>query len=166
MNYNSAKQIIQSESYLNEADSSIIRRKGNPIQFLGVDGNIDADGNVNVDSNVDDGSTIQRKDHFLDVLEDINLENSFNPRKVTNFGILEDVKYRRTIRRKRNFFDVLEKRNVYDHTKKGDIAYEAIGLFTKEKVDRYCMTQQNRGTEAMRKKIDKDAMSICDLYWY
>ena len=164
MNYNAAKQIIQSESYLNAADSSIIRRKGNPIEFLedsNVDNDVDLNGDVDgivdaningdvdpvVDANVDDIRTILRTENF-------------------DFDILEEVEDRRKIRRKRNLFDILEERNVYDHANKGDIAYEAIGLFTEEKVDRYCMTQHNRGMEAMWKKIDRDAKSICDLYWY
>jgi hypothetical protein len=109
MNYNQAKQIVQSESYLNAADQSIIRRKGVLFDSL--------------------------EDNDVDNIIQINLET-------------------------------LNERNIHEHFQKGDIAYEALGLFTEEKVDRYCMTQQNRGSEAMMKKIDKDANSICHLYWY
>ena len=109
MNYNQAKQIVLSESYLNAADSSIIRRKADLFNSL-------------VDIDVD--NFIQRN------------------------------------------FKSFNERNVHDNFQRGNIAFEALGLFTKEKVDRYCMAQQDRGSEAMMKKIDKDTKSICHLYWY
>jgi hypothetical protein len=70
------------------------------------------------------------------------------------------------IRRKGDFVETLKDRNVHNQFQKGDIAYEAMGLFTREKVDRYCMVQQNKGSVAMVKKIDKDTKQICHLYWY
>jgi hypothetical protein len=108
MNYNQAKQIVQSESYLNAADRSIIRRKG----------------------------------VLFDSLEDSDGANIIQIN-----------------------FETFNERNIHEHFQKGDIAYEALGLFTEEKVDRYCMSQQNRGSETMMKKIDKDTNSICNLYW-
>jgi hypothetical protein len=54
--------------------------------------------------------------------------------------------------------------NSFENVKKGDIAYEVMGLFNEEKIDRYCKTEQDRGVAARNKKIDKDTMSICDLY--
>ncbi len=54
--------------------------------------------------------------------------------------------------------------NSFEHVMKGDIAYEVMGLFAEEKIDRYCKTEQDRGVAARNRKIDKDTMSICDLY--
>jgi hypothetical protein len=48
------------------------------------------------------------------------------------------------IRRKGDFVETFKDRNVHNQFQKGDIAYEAMGLFTREKVDRYCMVQQNK----------------------
>ncbi len=52
------------------------------------------------------------------------------------------------IRRKGDFVETLKDQNVHNQFQKGDIAYEAMGLFTREKVGRYCMVQQNQGSEA------------------
>ena len=89
LNYNQAKEIIQSESYLNAADNSIIRKRRE--------------------------------------LESRKSGHSHFP-------------YR------------------------ADIAYEAVGLFTKEIVSRYCDRMSSYGHLAAQDQIHQDTDNICELY--
>ncbi len=121
INYNVAKRIIQSESYLEESDGSIIRRKGILIEDL-------------------------EEENWIYFSEE---ENTINNRKGNAFDDLEE-----------NIVDIAANKNVNTNfTKKGDLAYEVMGLFTKQKVDRYC------NSESRNEKIEQDATDVCQLYW-
>jgi hypothetical protein len=158
LNYNAAKQIIQSESYLNAADSSIIRRKGT---FLD---NFEDESLLN---NFKDENVFKNFEEYK-VFKNLEVGNSFNNFKEENvfknfeegINFLDD--------RQGNLFDISEEeksvkvwedRNVEVKFKKGDIAYEVMALFTKQKVNRYCKS------ELMNEKIDQDTKDVCELYW-
>ena len=140
LNYNAAKQIIQSESYLNAADSSIIRRKGTFLDNLEDESLLNNFKEENVFSNFEEEKVLKNFEEGMNFLGD---------RKGNLFDIPD----------KENSVKVWEDRNVDVNFKKGDIAYEVMALFTQQKVNRYCKS------ESMNEKIDQDTKDVCELYW-
>jgi hypothetical protein len=43
--------------------------------------------------------------------------------------------------------------------------HEALGLFSREKADRYCDVLDSDGRNRMLQKIYDDVAAICDIYW-
>jgi hypothetical protein len=140
LNYNAAKQIIQSESYLNAADSTIIRRKGTFLDNFEDESLLNNFKDENVFKNFEEHKVFKNFEEGIHFLHD---------RQGNLFDISEEEKS----------VKVWEDRNVDVNFKKGDIAYEVMALFTKQKVNRYCKS------ESMNEKIDQDAKDVCDLYW-
>ena len=56
------------------------------------------------------------------------------------------------------------------HRGQRDVAYEALGLFTEEKMEKYCTKMMandggDNDNEALT-QIDMDSENICELYWF
>ena len=45
-----------------------------------------------------------------------------------------------------------------------DVAYEAIGLFSKKIVGRYCDKMSPNGHQVLKEQIRQDTKNICELY--
>jgi len=45
-----------------------------------------------------------------------------------------------------------------------DVAYEAMGLFSEQIVNRYCDKMSSKGPQASKDQIHEDTENICELY--
>jgi hypothetical protein len=140
---------LEEENWIDfsEEENMINNRKGNTFEDLEEENWIDFSEEENMINN--------RKGNAFEDFEGENLsdisdeEQIINNRKGNQIEDLEE-----------NIVDIAADKNVNTNlAKKGDLAYEVMGLFTKQKVDRYC------NSESRNEKIEQDATDVCQLYW-